>query len=206
MKQKTIKGFKFIKEDMHSKNGDHKWEVGEWCSCPKEGIKLCEHGFHACKKPYEALEFIYGDKFFLVEARGKIISSTKSDSDKKFVASKMRLVKELPLKEISVKYACASARLCLKNYEKLYPNDKRPHEAIQAAEDYMGKKITLDELNKKLSAACDAAESAARSAAKSAESAAWSAESAARSAESAARSAAWSALHKIFDKIVEEYL
>ena len=205
---KTIKGYKFIQENMKSKNGNHKWELGKWYK--EENIKLCNKGFHACSKPHEALKFIYGDRFFLVEARGKIIK-TKKGEDTKFVASEMRLVKELPLKKLSVKFACYSARQCLHNYKKVYPKDKRPEEAIKAAEDYMDNKIDLDELNIKISAAwsaAESAESAAESAARSAESArsaarsAWSAESAAESARFAARSD----LNKYFDKLVKEEL
>ena len=192
---KTIKGYKFIKSDMKSKNGNHTWELGKWYKHEGE-IKMYEYGFHACKKPHEAMTFIYGDRFFMVEARGKIISSKEGDA--RFVSSKMRLVKELPLKEISVKYACASARMCLKNFQKQFPDDKRPEEAIQAAEDYMNKKIDFKELKEKLSAA-ESAESAV-------ESAEWSAKSAARSTAWSARSAAESALNKTFDKIVGEYL
>jgi hypothetical protein len=103
------------------------------------------------------------------------------------------------VKKIAVEFAVACARRCLENYEKSYPNDKRPSEAIQAAEDYMDGKITLTELNKKLSAAWSA-DSAARSADSAVRSAAWSADSAARSAawsaDSAAGSAAWSAEKK----------
>jgi hypothetical protein len=216
---KQMKGFKFIKEDMTSKQGNHRWELGKWYKHDGK-LEICKSGFHACLKPHQALDYIYGDKFFLVEARGKIIHK----KDDKFVASEMRLVKELPLKEISVKYACTAARMCLKNFQKEFPEDKRPEEAIQAAEDYMDKKINLDELNKKVSAAWSAAESAAESAARSAarsarsaaECAAWSAWSAARSARSAAGSAARSArsagsaadsaLHKEYNKITRSYL
>ena len=142
---------------MNSENGNHTWKLGEWYH--EDEIELCSKGFHACKKPHEVLKFIYGNRLFIVEARGKTIYSRKGD--KKFVSTDMRLVKELPLKEISVKFACACARDCLKNYEKEYPNDKRISKAIQAAEDYISGKISLDELNAARSAARSAAMSAA---------------------------------------------
>ena len=91
---KTIKGFKFIKENMKSKNGNHTWELGVWYKYEGE-IELCNKGFHACLTPQQSLNYIYGDKWFQVEARGKIIYSDKDDSDPKFVASEMRLVKEI---------------------------------------------------------------------------------------------------------------
>jgi hypothetical protein len=200
---KIIKGYKFITDEMKSKNGNFKWELGIWQEERSKDIKLCEYGLHACKTPYQSLKYIYGNRWFQVEARGKIIYDNKN-SEPKFVASEMRLVKELPTKKIVVEFACWCARQCLKNYQKEFPNDKRPEEAIKAAEDYMDGKIDLKELNDKKSAAWSA-----RSAAESAESAAESAESAAESAESAAwsaRSAAWSAQKKQLNKIVRKYL
>ena len=68
---KTTTGYKFIKKDMKSEKGNHKWKVGKWYK--EEEIKLCGKGFHACKEPLESLDYVYGDKWFIVEARGKII-------------------------------------------------------------------------------------------------------------------------------------
>ena len=169
---KTIKGYKFIESNMKSKNGNHTWKVGEWYK--EDKIELCSKGFHACKEPLEALKFVYGDKFYLVEARGKIVKETRENEDKKFVASEMRLVSEISDK-VFKRFAIFCAKQCLSNYEKLNPNDKRPFEAIKAAEDYLDEKIELKELQEKISAA-KSAESAAGSAA-------WSARSAARSAQ-----------------------
>ena len=56
---KTIKGYKFIKNDMYSKNGNHKWEIGKWDK--EDEIELCEKGFHACKEPLESLEYVYDE-------------------------------------------------------------------------------------------------------------------------------------------------
>ena len=181
-KMTTITGYKFIQKNMKSKNGNHKWKLGKWYKYSKK-LKVCEEGFHACLKPLQSLDYVYGDKWFIVEARGKIIQAND-----KFVSSEMRLVKELNINKIVKPFAIWCAKQCLKNFEKNYPNDKRPAEAIKAAEDYLDKKITVEELKIKINAA-ESAESAAKSAA---ESAAWSAWSAAKSAESA-WSAAWSA-------------
>jgi len=192
MKTKTITGYKFIQADMKSKNGNHTWEVGKWYK--EKDIKLCKRGFHACSKPIDSLEYIYGDLFFEVKARGKII-----EEGDKFVAEEMKLVRLIDIK-VFKRMAIFCAKSCLANYEKVYPGDKRVSEAITAAEDYLDNKITLDGLNIKTSAAWSAwsaAESAAwsarsaRSAESAAESAARSAWSAARSAWSAARFAAW---------------
>ena len=159
--------YKFITKDWRSKEGNIKWKLGEWQK--HEGkIKLCESGFHACKIPLQALEYIYGDIFVLVEYKGKIIN----DKNDKFVCSQMRIIKEIP--EIILKrWAIAQAKSCVANYEKEYPKDKRVSDCIKAAEDYLDGKISLKQL--------DSAESAARSAWSAARStwSAWSAVSAA---------------------------
>jgi hypothetical protein len=186
--EKTIQGYKFIQEDMTSRSGDHKWVVGKWYK--EDEIELCKKGFHACVEPRQALEYVYGGKFFLVEARGKILH----DEGNKFVASEMRLVKELPIDKIFKPFAIWCAKQCLSNYEKEYPNDKRVSDCIQGAEDYLDGKISLDKLNELISAARSVAGSAVWSAWSAAESA-WSAAESARSAvESAARSAVGSAV------------
>ena len=83
-------------------------------------------------------------------------------------------------------FACYCAKLCLDNFEKEYPDDKRPRQAIEAAERFANGEISEEELN------------AARSAAELAELAAWSAWSA---AESAAWSAAWSNMKQEFRRM-----
>lgn len=89
--------------------------------------------------------------------------------------------------------ACDFAERVLVNFEKEFPEDKRPRLAIEAKRKFIKGEISNDDLT----AARSAAWSAAGSAAWSAGSAAWSARSAASSARSAASpaacSAAWSA-------------
>ena len=95
-----------------------------------------------------------------------------------------------------IEFACRCAEHTLCNYENLYPEDKRPRKAIEAA-----RVCITDKSETARSAAWSAAGSARSAAWSAAGSAAWSAagsaarsaESAAGSAESAARSAAWSA-------------
>ena len=162
-------GYKFIKADWKSKEGNITWKLNVWQE-HKGKIKLCYNGFHACKEPLEALEYIYGDRFVIVEYSGKVIH----EKGNKFVCSKMRIIKEIPIM-ILKRFAIQQAKNCLTNYEKEYPNDKRCSEVIKASEDYLDNKISLDELNIKISAARSAgsaARSAARSAAESARSAA----------------------------------
>ena len=89
--------------------------------------------------------------------------------------------------------SCVFALSCINNFEKEYPEDKRPREAIEAKLLWIDGKISIDELSAAESAARSAARSAESAARSAARSAAWSAESAESAAESAAWSAAWSA-------------
>jgi len=179
--QTTIKCYRWVKDDMTSENDSKTlWKVGEWKKIEGK-IKICEKGLHACKNPYDSMKNIYGNRWFLAESKGNIIE--KGD---KFVASEMRLIKELP-NIIWKRFALFCAKECEKNYQKEYQNDKRVSDCNKATEDYLDGKIKIEELEKARSAAWSAVRSAVRSAARSAAFAAWSA------AWSAVRSAAWSA-------------
>jgi hypothetical protein len=95
-------------------------------------------------------------------------------------------------KKDSVAVSIGAAEMCLENFEKVFPNDKRPREAIEAARKW------LENPTKKNESEAESAARSARSAAEAAWSArsawsawlAWSAESAAEAAESAAEAAA----------------
>jgi hypothetical protein len=218
---KTIKCYRWVKEDMTSENGKMSWKLKKWNKVDGE-LKLCANGLHAYTCPLESIKNRFGDKWFIAEAKGKSIND-----ETKICCSEMRLVKEIP-DMVFKRFALFCAKDCLKNYETEYPKDKRVSDCIKATEDYLDGKIKIDELNAAESAAesawsatWSAAESAAESAARSARSAAWSAaesawsaawsaaESAAESAARSARSAAWSAAEerqkKELLRLIEEY-
>jgi hypothetical protein len=203
-RMKIIKRWKFLRTGLKSENGGLKWKKGEWQKVTGE-LELCRNGLHCSKNAYDAFSYVQGEILAEVECRGKhLFDENKECWEEQRVVKTYRWTKK-----DSVRLAIYSAESCLKNYEKIYPKDKRPRQAIEATKRWLktGSK-------KGLSAACSAARSA-ESAARSAESAArsagsaacsaacsaesatwsatWSAESAARSAESAARSATWSA-------------
>ena len=155
----TMRGYKFVTAEMTSKNDSScVWKLGEWKKWDGP-LKLCESGFHDSPTPSESLNYVYGDRWFITETRGRHLNQ-----DDKSTHSEMRLVKELPVKAICVRFAIACARRSLSNYEKKYPNDGRPRKAIEAAEAY------LKDPSEKNRDAAWSAESAA--------SAAWSARSA----------------------------
>ena len=176
-----------------SKSGDMVWRIGEWQHVDGK-IVLCEKGLHASKTIYDAFSYVQGSVLAKVETKGK-----HDDDKNKSAYSDMRIIEAYKwTKKDSVSLAIFSAELCLKEFEKLYPDDDRPRKAIDAA-----RAVLAHDTAKNRSAAWSAAESAG-SAAESATwsatwSAAWSAGSAAESAGSAAESAAWSAAIKKID-------
>ena len=113
--------------------GDFKWEVNKWYH--QEGkIEACQSGFHASKNIIDAMGFVNMECLALVEVKGK---SDKSENDKE-AWSDMRIVKAWEWKkEDSVALSLFAAELCLKNFEKVFPDDKRPREAIEAARKWL---------------------------------------------------------------------
>lgn len=186
--------WKFLKSDLKSAHGSLKWKVGEWKKIEGQ-VTLCENGFHASKKILDALSYVRGEVLAYVEVKGK----HKSEEDKQ-AWSEMRIEKAYHwTNEDSISLAIYAAELCLANFEKTRPDDKRPRDAIEAAKAYL--KNPCEKTRIAASAAWSAASAAsevsaawsAASAARSAADAAWSAASAAGAARSAA-SAAWSAV------------
>jgi hypothetical protein len=176
-----IKCYRFVTNDLKSQNGNTEWIIGEWQK-HKGKLEICKQGLHACREPLDNLDYVFGERWFIAEAKGKIL-----EDENKFCASEMRLIREIPLRVIQ-QFAIDCAERVLPLFEKECSDDKRPRLAIEAA-----KQCLLNSTKKTWSAAESAAKSAssaAESAAKSASSAAWSASSA---AWSAASSAAWSA-------------
>ena len=86
--------------------------------------------------------------------------------------------------EQSVSYAVFAAEQAIDIYEKKYPDDKRPRQAIDAA------KACIKNPSVENKAAAEAAEAASWAAAEAAEAASWAAARAARAAARAARAAA----------------
>jgi hypothetical protein len=188
-----MKRYKFLRKGNKSENGNFKWKLGEWYIHEGE-IEMCNAGFHCSRGIYQAFNYVQGEILAEVEVKGK--HQTQNDKE---VWEKMRVVKEWKwTKKDSVLFSIYSAYLCLDNFEKVYPNDKRAREAIEAAERYIENPTEKNQEAAESAGSAGSAAWSAWSARSAAESAAWSARSAAESAawpaaESAAESAAWSA-------------
>ena len=173
--------WKFLREGMKSEHGDCVWKNGEWKHYDSI-LEMCHAGFHCSKKINQAFGFVKGEILAKVEVKGE----NNSQTDKE-VWSDMRVVRAWKWqKKDSVALSVYAAELCLDNFEKMYPEDKRPRLAIDAAKQWM-KNPNEGTARAADSAAYSAADSAAASAADSA------AANAARAAYSAADSAAYSA-------------
>ncbi len=119
--------YKFLRTGLKSNSGNHTWEVGKWYK--EENINICNSGFHASKTPLQALGYVSGEILAEVSVKGKSIVE-----DDKECWSEMKINKAWHwTKKDSVELSIFAAELCLDNFEKLYPNDKRPREAIEAA-------------------------------------------------------------------------
>jgi hypothetical protein len=177
VKTKTL--WKSMLAGMNSGSGSiGPWKEGEWRK-HKGKLEMCQSGFHASENIIDAMGYINCEVLAEVEVCGKHLAQ-----DDKQCWSEMRVVRAWGwTKEDSVSLAIYAAELVIGIYEKEYPDDKRPRQAIEAA------KAWLKDPTEKNRAAARAASAAAR-AARAASAAAWAAASAARAAASAASAAA----------------
>jgi len=168
------------------------WKIGTWRTVPKPK-RECE-GLNCSEYIADAMGYVEIAVLAEVEIAGTIIKGND-----KITSEKMRILHAYRWeKKDSVAMAVYAAELVIANFEKKYPNDKRPREAIEAARAWLINPCENTE------SAARSAWSAARSAVWSAVgSAVWSAESAARSAESAESAARKKTKDQIQQWIVE---
>jgi len=146
-------------------NNDFVWEIDKWYQA-KGKLSICNNGFHCNEKPLDALDYVAGEIIAEVQTDGEsIIDSNKQRW------RKMKIVKAYNwTKKDSVALAIFSAELVLDIFEKQYPGDLRPRNAIKAA-----KKVLKNDNEKNRSAARSAALAAGSAEGPAAWSAAWAA-------------------------------
>lgn len=139
--------YKFMEAGLKSASGEKRdWVIGEWRH--EDDIDICNRGFHASKMPLQALGYVKGEIVAVVEVKGKSIK----EEDKE-CWSDMRIAKAYHWKkEDSIALSIFAAEQVIKNYEKQYPNDTRPRDAIEAA-----KKVLTNDTEANRSAAASAA-------------------------------------------------
>ncbi len=173
------KFLRLVDDKVKSNSGDCTWKLNAWKH--EDKVSLCNYGFHCSKEIWQAFSYVQGGILAEVEVKGKKVAD-----DNKEAYTDMRIVRAWKWqKKDSVALSIFSAELCLEEFEKVFPDDKRPREAIEAAKEWLLEPTKANE--SAAESASESAWSAARSAAESA------AESASESAWSAARSAAESA-------------
>ena len=168
----------------------HKWQLNQWYKIDKP-LRLCGVGFHASQNIIDAMNYVAAGYVAKVEVRRKSIIE-----DEKECWSDMRIIQWAKWnKKDSISLAIFSAELVLANYEKEFPNDNRPRQAIEAAKKTLKKD---NKLNRSVAVKSAWLAKSAAWASWSAGPAAWGVWSA-KSAESAAwaswavKSAAWAA-------------
>ena len=115
-----------------SDRGDIIWGIGKW-HIHRGSLDMCQAGFHCSQGIYQAFSFVQGEILAKVECEGRSIIQ-----DDKEVYEKMRIVRAYKWqKRDSIALAIYAAKLVLPIFEKQYPNDKRPHEAIEATVRYL---------------------------------------------------------------------
>ena len=165
MKKKTV--YKLLNADGSPSNGGRGViyslpdgrKPGEWMP-PIADISLCCRGYHAAEIKH--LLNWRGSVLCKAEVRGAVI-----EADDKLVASEIRLisvVKGWNEKNLRL-FAADCADHVLPIFEKKYPEDKRPREAIKAARAFARGEISFEILNKAAYAAAYAAADAAAAAA-----------------------------------------
>ena len=152
--RKSKKLYKALRDGMKSQYDGHQWKIGMWYKT--ECTELC-HGFNCSRRIIDAMQYVNMEILAEVESRGKTYYG-----DDKQTSEEMRIVKAWKWeKKDSVALAIYSAELVIDNFEKEYPDDKRPRKAIEAARRW------LKEPTQKNESAARFAESAAESAARS---------------------------------------
>ena len=172
--------YKVLTEDMKSMHGGNAtWTLGEWMPTV-EKIRPCVFGYHLVTAE-QLIEWL-GPCVCEAEGAGEHIEQ----SDKS-VWQRARVTKRLNMDEKRLRlFAADCAERVLPIFEKQYPDDKRPRQAIQSARDFANGKIDAAAGDAARDAARDAVRDAAGDAAgAAARDAAWAAADAARAAERA---------------------
>ena len=176
--------FKCLKKGRVGPNAGFQWPKPRTWVKAEGPLSVCENGIHLCRE--NDLIHWFNDEIYEAEYRG----AERIDSDDKIVVREARLTKRLRTwnEKTARLFACDCAERALPIFEKKYPDDKRPRQAIETAREYANGKATKKELVAAWAAARDAAGVAAWAAARYvACDAAWYA------ARYAARYAAWDA-------------
>jgi len=179
--KKYWKSLKLRDNKIVSDYDQSEWTVGKYRANPYPVVKECE-GLNCCWHIGDAMGFVRCEVLAEVTIRGKTITG-----DDKITAQEMRIVRAWKWTKMdSVALAIFAAELVIGYYEKKYPNDKRPREAIEAAKKWLADP-TEENASAYAAASASASAAYAASASASAASAAYAAASASKEDREKAR-------------------
>ena len=128
--------WKALRAELSSQyNSKWQWKIGKWYKC-NGGLVLCKNGFHCSRYIPEAMRYVYMEILAKVEVKGEHL-----DDNDKSVWREMRIIKAWEWNSLdSVAFAIYCAKRVLPIFEKKYPQDKRPREAIRISELFLNNK------------------------------------------------------------------
>ena len=121
---------------------DGSWEPGEWREVEGKLI-ACQNGLHGCDGETQLPEWL-GPLICEMEYEGERI-----DADNKIVVRRARLTRIVETWDARTArlFACDCAERVLALFERVYPNDARPREAIETARRFTNGQATMHELS-----------------------------------------------------------
>ena len=162
-----MKAYHFLQADFRAGRSDEgPWKIGETRIIPKirrNKFILCQYGYHFCPTLYDALMYTPGPLATLVEVPDE--SHFSEEDFPKSVSYQRTLIQAVNLDRDLRLFACDCAERTLHLFEREYPTDIRPRQAIEVSRRFAREKAT----NKELAAARAAAWAAAWDAAWAAE-------------------------------------
>jgi len=189
-----VRYYKWLDKNDRCNGGKFAWplpkdgEPGDWVEVTGKMVACSPSALHACRVQDLGTWVSDGDLFEIEMDKPQV-----ARGDDKVISQKARLLRRIPCSDkIKRLWACDMAEDVLPIFEREYPDDMRPRNAIQAGRDYADGKITAAARDAAWAAAWAAARAAAWGAAGDAAwDAAWAAAGAA--AWAAAGAAAWDA-------------
>jgi len=132
--------YHFLKADMRAGYGlQRAWKVGETRTLKGGAIIPCARGFHGSPTAFDALQFAPGPMLCIVELRGDV--TPHGNPVDKYVARSRKLIAVVNVERELRLFAADCAEHVLWIFEKEFPNDSRPRDAIAAARDLADDKI-----------------------------------------------------------------
>jgi hypothetical protein len=179
-----MKGYWFSRDDGTTEHQKTPVVIGRTDTFDGEPIP-CQQGLHWSPTPWDALQYAAGCRLWEVEGEGGVSHGVPID---KYAGTARTPLRSVDLRPVMVEFSCRQAEGVLHIYEKKYPDDPRPRNAIEAARAFMRGEITKEQLDAAGDSAWDATR-AAWDAPRAAWAAAWAAARAAGAAWDATRAA-----------------